>query len=318
MSFGFYNTYSIASGILKIFLLLIAGYLLYKKGLVKRDAVDGLSNILIWACIPALIFTRITSTFDPFEFTDWWILPVSSIAMSFAGLTVGYIFQRPIKNFRPRREFMSACAFQNSGYLPMTLVAFVCSGPFCDRLLVYIFLFLLGFNISVWSFTPAFLSRRFMKNFKPSSILNPPVIITIFAIFLVFVSGRGRVHNLISDPLRMLGDSSFPLSLIALGAYLAEHKGVKSDNWLALASCVLAKLICLPAAVFILVRFLPLSQALKFFILLEAMMPSAVSLILIGQYANADNKFLSSVIFYSHLLSIVTIPIWLLVISKIL
>lgn len=308
----FYNVYSIAHGILKIFFLLAIGYSLYIKGLIKKGAADALSNILIWACVPALILTKITSIFDPSAFPEWWLLPVCSIAMAGMGLGLGYLSQKPIKNFDSRREFMVSCAFQNSGYLPMTLVAFVCSGPLCDKLLVYIFLFLIGFNITLWSFGPAFLSKDLRRNFRIATILNPPVIVTIFSVLWVFLMGKGTIHNLIYDPLLILGNSSFPLALIVLGAYLAEHRGFSSKNWQALAGSIVVKLMILPAIVLALLRYLPLGGPLKFFILLEATMPAAVSLVIIGQYVNADNKFLSGVIFYSHLLAIITIPVWLL------
>ncbi|MFC1666283.1 AEC family transporter [Candidatus Omnitrophota bacterium] len=314
----FYDFYSIASGILKIFFLLSIGYLLYIRRLIEKKSADAISNILIWACVPALIFTKITSTFDPSEFPGWWFLPICSIGMSFIGACLGYLFQKGLKDFTSRREFISSCAFQNCGYLPMTLVAFACSGAFCDRILVYIFLFIIGFNITVWSFTPAFLSKNPKGGFRISAALNPPVIVTIFSILWVFLVGKDKVPGLIYDPLLTLGNASFPLALIALGAYLAEYRGYSSKNWKALISCLFVKLILLPAAVFILIRYLTLSESLKFFILLEATMPVAVSLIVIGQYVNADNKFLSGIIFYSHLFAIVTIPAWLLVFRNVL
>ena len=313
MTEEFYNFYSIAYGILKIFFLLAIGYMLYAKKIIKKDSIGGLSSILIWACVPALIFTKITSAFDPFAFPKWWILPLSSIIMAFIGLATGYLFQRPLRDFKSGREFMMSCAFQNSGYLPMTLVVFVCTGAFCDKILVYIFLFIMGFNVLIWSFGPAFLSRNLRGNFKLSAILNPPVTVTIFSIAWVFLMGKDSVPDLVYDPLAMLGNSSFPLALIVLGAQLAAYRGFKSENWGALTSCLFAKLIILPIIALGLIRYLPLSHALKFFIFLEATMPAAVSLVVIGQHVNADNRFLSGMIVYSHLFAIITVPLWLLI-----
>jgi predicted permease len=54
---------------------------------------------------------------------------------------------------------------------------------------------------------------------------------------------------------------------------------------------------------------MPLSPAYKFFIFLESTMPSAVTLIVVGQYKKADVKFLSGMIFYTHLAGIITIPL---------
>jgi predicted permease len=42
-------------------------------------------------------------------------------------------------------------------------------------------------------------------------------------------------------------------------------------------------------------------------------MPTAVSLVVIGSYTGADNEFFSSSIFYTHLVAIFSIPLWLAV-----
>jgi len=60
---------------------------------------------------------------------------------------------------------------------------------------------------------------------------------------------------------------------------------------------------------------IPLQIAMdyKLFLFLEAIMPTAVSLVVIGSYTTADNEFFSSIIFYTHLAAIFTIPLWLAV-----
>ncbi|PIU41169.1 MAG: hypothetical protein COS99_07465 [Candidatus Omnitrophica bacterium CG07_land_8_20_14_0_80_42_15] len=312
----FYSFNSISLGIFKVLILMLIGYSIHAAKLIKEEGIEALSNILLWVCFPALMIAKITSSFIPSAFPGWWLLPIAAIAMSSLGLAVGYLFQKPIKNFNSRKEFMSACAFQNSGYLPMTLVAFICKGEVCDRLLVYIFLFLIGFNLTIWGFVPAFLSKNFKKDFKLNSFLNQPLVATVFSVITVFLFGAKWIPEVAYDPLKMLGEASFPLSLLILGATLSEEAGHIPLDWRALASCTFAKLIALPMLVLIMLRYSPFDVSYKFFILLQSAMPSAISLVVIGSYTKADNKFFSGTVFYSHLFAIVTIPIWLYI-SKI-
>jgi predicted permease len=306
----FYDFHSIVFGLVKILLLIGVGYALNRNKLIGKNGVDSLSNLALWACLPALMLSKITSKFIPSAFPGWWLLPLSSLSISALGLCVGYVFQKPFKGFSSGREFMSSCAFQNCGYLPMTLVAFMCSGNFCDRILIYIFLFITGFNLSIWSFVPAFLSKDFKENFRPASLLNPPLVSTVFAVISVFILGTGWIPHIAYDPLKMLGDATFPLVLILLGANLSLYAGHRPENWKVLASCITAKLIVLPVLVFLSILFLSMDPSYKFFILLEACMPSAVSLVIIGYHKKADNRFFSGMIFYSHVFSILTIPLW--------
>jgi predicted permease len=42
-------------------------------------------------------------------------------------------------------------------------------------------------------------------------------------------------------------------------------------------------------------------------------MPTAVSLVVIGSLTGSDNRFISSSIFYTHVVSLFTIPVWLVI-----
>jgi hypothetical protein len=307
----FYSFNSVATGILKLFVLISIGYALCYFKVLSREKTGVLSDILLKAALPALIVTRTTSTFSPAEFPLWWFLPLAAIIMAFAGLSLSFFSLRLFPGFTSRREYMAACSFQNVGYLPMTLVAFICSGLFCDRMLVLIFLFIMGFNVTVWSFGPYFLSRSKTKEFKYKSIFNLPFLATAFSIASVFLFGRGWVPALAFEPLKLLGDSTFPLALVTLGSFLCEYRGHRPSNPAVMAGFLTVKLIIMPLAALFIMKAVNLSDMHEFFLFLESTMPAAVSLIIIGNYVGADNKFISGAIFYSHLFSIITIPLWL-------
>ena len=298
-------------GILKLFILLAIGFALSVSGKLKKEGVDSLNTIVLYVCLPALMLSKIASTFNPAAFPYWWTLPFSAILISVLGGFVGVVFSAPFRNFKARKEFISSCAFSNCGYLPMTLVAFVCTGALCDKLLVYIFLFIIGFNILLWSLVPVFFSQQGKKVFRLKALLNPPLVATIFAVLSVLLFGRNWMPLILFDPLDMMGRASFTLVLIMVGAYIAENRAYKSENWLALITCMFAKLAILPLIVFIILRLTPLDASMRFFIFLEALMPTAVTLVIIGNYKAADSKFLCAQVFYSHIIAIATIPLWL-------
>jgi len=307
----FYDFHSILYGMIKILVLVVIGYALFRRNILTKAGIESVNNVVYWACLPALIMTKTTSTFSPSEHGQWWFLPAVSVLMSCLGFIMGVLCLRTMPQLKPKKEFVSAMAFQNVGYLPMALTAFICSGTFCNEVLLYIFLFMIGFNITMWSVAPAYLSDNKGISFDWKTVLNPPLVATILAISGVFLLGRGWVPAILDDPLSMLGDTTFPLALITLGGSLAEHRGHVSDNWQATITGTVLKLLIFPAVVFLIVNNIPLDPAYKFFIFLESTMPSAVTLIIVGQYKKADNKFLSGIIFYTHLAGIATIPLCL-------
>jgi predicted permease len=304
----FYSFPVVLVGIAKIFLLIGLGFGLSSVKIVKKNMADILNVILLWVCFPALMIAKITAFFDVAAFTSWWILPLAGIVMSVLGFGIGDLSQRPFKDFTARREFIASCAFENCGYLPMSLVVFITTGELREKLLICIFLFLTGFNVGMWSFAPPYLSNKQEKGALHKAILNPPVICMIAAFMTAVIFGKGCVPAAVMVPLAFLGDTSFPLSLVLVGIALDVHQGYRLKEWAALTVCVLVKLVIFPLGVLAFLAFIPLDATDKFIIFLEATMPVAVTLLVIGHYEGADNAFLSGSIFYSHLVAIITVP----------
>ncbi|MDP8258733.1 MAG: AEC family transporter [Candidatus Aadella gelida] len=303
---------AIAVAIAKLFVLMLVGYVLYRKGIFDDAFTDKLSLLLVKIIFPALIFTKIVSHFSFREYTYWWILPLLAIGLSVFGMIIGYLVYRIIRGNEASKEFVCSCAFQNCGYLPMNLIIFSFSGILADRFLIYMFLFITGFNLLMWSLVPLFLSGKIKKEFKWSIFLNPPVVATLVSILWVFLFGKNTFPPILFDPLKQLGQAAFPVAMITLGAYLAKYKAYDMDpNMMrsVTASCVV-KLLIVPAVILLILRSVSWGIDYKFFLFLQAVMPTAVSLVVIGSYSGANNKFLSGVIFYSHVISIVSIPLW--------
>jgi len=304
---------AIALAIAKLFVLMFIGFFLRLKNLINDKFTDMLSLLLIRAIFPALIISKTITHFDFKEFPFWWTLPLAAIVFSILGMLIGKVVHRAFKIPESEREFISSCGFQNSGYLPMTLILFAFSGLVMDRMLIFLFLYILGFNLLMWSLIPLFLSGNFKKDFKLKVFLNPPVIATLFSLGWVAFLGKGSLPGIIEHPLSQLGQASFPLAMITLGAELCRYRAYVPKSKLSVIASGVTRLVIFPALALGVLIPLQVAMDYKLFLFLEAIMPTAVSLVIIGSYTNADNEFFSSTIFYTHLAAIFTIPLWLAV-----
>ncbi len=312
---GFYSFSIVLAGTAKILLLIGLGFGLSALKIVRKNIVDVLNWILLWVCFPALMIAKITAFFDLAGLTSWWVLPLAGVIISAVGFGIGSLAQRPFKDLNARREFISSCAFENCGYLPMALVMFVATGDVREKLLIEIFLFLLGFNAAMWSFVPPYLSYKRDKGALQKAFFNPPIICMAASFLFAIICGKGCIPPAVMKPLTIIGNISFPLSLVLVGIALDMHQGYQSAAWGALSMCVFAKLVVVPLGVLGFVSLLPLNVNDKFIIFLQAIMPVAVTLLVIGHEEGADNAFLSGSIFYSHLAAIITVPAWLFIYS---
>lgn len=304
---------TVTLAIAKLFILMFTGFLLRHWNFIDDEFTETMSLLLVRIIFPALIITKTIAHFSFHEFPNWWFFPLMAMLFSAFGLLLGRIIYPFLGSFTSKREFISSCGFYNCGYLPMNLILFSFTGLLADRLLVFMFLYIIGFNLLMWSFGPIYLSGKLTRELKMRIFLNPPVLATLFSLLWVALLGQGSLPGVIADPLSQLGQASFPLAMIILGSFLYRYKAFAPTSKIPVIASLVTKLFIFPAIVLGAIYFAPLSMDYKFFLFLEAIMPAAVSLVIIGSYTSSDNELFSSVVFYTHLVAIFSIPVWLMV-----
>ena len=143
---------TIAVAIIKLFILMLVGYALYRLKVINDKFTDMLSLVLVRVLFPALIISKTITYFSFSEYAWWWLLPLCAIVFSLSGILIGMFTVGLFKGFGSRKEFMTSCGFQNCGYLPMNLILFSFAGLMRDRLLIYMFLFIVNTIINLMLF----------------------------------------------------------------------------------------------------------------------------------------------------------------------
>ena len=299
-----------ASAVLQILLLAAIGYFLKKKNLLTDIGLDTLSHLVIDVTLPILIFIQLARDFNFSTYPDWWIFPLLSLAITVAGLLVGLIFIGIIRGGQKRLQFLSLVTFQNSGYLPLAMFAALLPAYKAGVMFIYLFLFLIGFNLIMWPLAVYILSFSKKAKFEFNSLFSPVVIAALLGVTAVFLGLNKFIPNLVLKPLKLIGDCTIPLAMFVVGADLAkikvEHFDKNSMFWL-----VLVKLVILPVLGLWLVLKLRLPELIGLLILIQLAVPSATSLSVIIRHYKKEDVLISQGIFFSHILSIITIPIFL-------
>jgi predicted permease len=110
--------------------------------------------------------------------------------------------------------------------------------------------------------------------------------------------------------MKMIGDTTVPLAMIVVGGCLAQIS-IRNINKQTIFSLFIAKLILLPLVTLIFLAYFKLPRLVGFLVLLQAAMPPATSLALITRHYKVEDKLISQGIFLGHLLSLITIPLFL-------
>jgi len=298
------------SAVGQIFILGLIGYFLVKKNILGHDGLNSLSRLVIEITLPILIFSQLVKDFSFNIYPNWWIFPLISIAITAAGLLVGSLFTGFISGNQHKPQFLSLVAFQNSGYLPLALVAALVAPEKQDSMFIYLFLFLLGFNLVIWSLGVYMLSSHQTRKFELGSLFSPPVIATAFSLIFIFLGLNKFMPETLLKPLRMAGDCTLPLAMFVVGGNLAEiHLG--RINKKAIFLLLFGKLIILPLLGLALIIKFKLPELIGLLILMQLAMPSATSLSVIVRHYKKEDLLISQGVFFSHILSVITIPLFL-------
>jgi predicted permease len=192
----------------------------------------------------------------------------------------------------------------------LALVAALLPKDKIDPMFIYIFLFLLGFNLVMWSLGIYMLTFHQNKRFELGSLFSPPVIATLFSLVFIYLGLKNIVPEFIYNPLKITGDCTLPLAMFVVGGNLAEIRLGYIDKK-AIFLMLLSKLIILPVLGLILIMKFKMPQLLGLLIIMQLAMPPATSLSVITRHYKKEDLLISQGIFFGHIASLITIPIFL-------
>lgn len=299
--------------IIEIFVFGLLGFLLTKRKALSYEGLDGITRLVIGITLPLFIFCQFIKEFRFSLFPNWWLLPLLSIAITLAGFAIGALFIWTAKSSEEKRQFLSLIGFQNSGYLPLPLISALLPIDEANRMFIYLFLFLVGFNLLMWSLGVYLLNFRKAARFEFASLFSPPVVATLMGLLFVSLRLENSIPNFILRPLSMMGSTTLPLAMFVVGGSLAALEFKRNINKQALFFIFITKLIILPLiAIFILLNIKErIPNLIALLLLIETAMPPATSLSVIIRHYKREDYLINPAIFIGHLLSIFTIPLFL-------
>jgi len=319
LSYFFASLKSTTTAILQIALLGLCGYYAVKMKAVLIEHLQFLSKLVINFLLPCFIFIELVENFTFSIFTNWWIFPLLSICITLLGVCIALFLITLDKSLnRYRHEFVSLIAFQNSGYLPLMLVALLFPAALKEQMYVYIFLFLLGFNLIIWSVGSWYLTKKENATWQMRSLLTPPIIATVVALLTVLLRAQQFIPQIATTPLHMLGKCALPLAIFVVGGNLALASIRIRGKSTPLFYIVFAKLVIVPTIALAVIALTRPSYAVSFLFLLECAVPSATSLGVITHLRKSSDTLISVGIFWTHVISLITIPLFLSALSFLL
>ena len=313
MSDLFLNTFlSVFQGIIKIFIIAgIAGILVWKK-VIQQSFIDGLSNIMVYAFLPSMIFSTIISGFNPHQEKYWWIIPLAAIIVTLAGMVIAALMFIP--DFKKHRNILPLSSMPNAAYLVLPIGEFLYPDQF-EQFAVYCFLVVLGLNPVFWTIGLYFVTGRKRSDFQWKQLLTPPFIVNIISILIVLSSVHKFIPVVITDSIDMLGKATVPSATFILGATLASTIKILPGFWETFR-ITFVKFIILPImviAILFALRVYKTNPLLADEMIIQSAAAPATALIIQVRTYGGDLKKIGGITFISYLITLIAIPLWLTV-----
>lgn len=301
--------------VMKLFLILFAGFGARQAGVLDQQATKGLSGLLIKVTLPALIFTSMQKEFSPALLRESILITVLSFGIYGIYFVIAVLVGRFIGGGeKDTGAYQFSILFSNVGFMGFPVLGSV----FGDESIFYAAMFNIPFHFFVFTLGVYLMTRGHKEDtkFDFKLFLSPGIVMTI-AGFIFFIFSL-KLPAVIYDPLKLIGDITVPLSMITVGSMLTEvdYRELVA-GWRVYFICLM-RLAVLPLIVFFFVRIFTDNPMMIYVPVVIAAMPVAVNAPLIAHEYHGNALLASRLMFVSTLLSLFTLPCVLMILKAVI
>ncbi len=296
-----------------LFLLIIVGFIARKRDIITDERIKGFSEFVLRITLPLFIIVSMDKEFSKDKIVFSGLILVISIFTYLFKIILSKIFIRYSNVLDIQKGvYRFLIVFSNSGFMgyPIAYAIYGDDGVFYAAMLN------ITYNVMVWTFGVKLLNSEveITEGGLKELILNPGIF-SVFIGLILFLTPL-TLPNIISEPMRMIGDMTTPMAMIVVGGILG---GTKVGNAFKNKKLILASLIrLLFIPLFILLVLMPFNLpkiVLGITVIIDAM-PCAANTAIFARKYGSDYCLASQGVFLSTLMNIVTTPLVLYIFIK--
>lgn len=286
-----------------IFLLVAAGFLVKRMGLIGPEGQKNITDLVIYVILPCNILHAFMNS--PVEENLMYYMEVLLISLGIQAFCVVYgklMFRKEPEGRNKCLRYGIICS--NAGFLGNPIA----EGIYGPEGLVLASIYLIPQRIMMWTSGLAVFTGSTDRKATVRKVLTHPCIVMSMLGLVMMLTGW-KLPAGITGAVDAIGNCNTAMSMMVVGMILAEIKGKELWDW-TVAKFTFHRLIVIPAAVYAVCRFLPLDRnAFGICVLLAAMPAGATTSILAEKYG-VDSPFATKMVVFSTLLSLPTICMW--------
>jgi len=296
--------------IVPVFLVMGAGGLARWRGWLDDAGEQTLLKLVVNLLYPAFLFNTVAHN----ESLRIPGLIVAAVLTGFVFILLGYLLCYVVAPMfgmidrNERRTFSFTGGIYNYGYF-----AFPVAEPlFGKESLGVLMVISVGVELAMWSVGVLIVSGEFNRQ-SLKRLVSPPILAIVIAVPINLMGGTAHFPGFFEAVLDFLGRSAIPIGLIMIGATIFQlmvSEPLFTRPQVAIGACLM-RLGVLPAVLIGVYFFIPEPIVLREAALVHAVMPCGILPIVLTRVYGGRSDIALRTVIPTCLLSLVTIPLWI-------
>lgn len=299
---------TVLSAVIPVLGIAVLGLVVRKLEWLTEEADHSLLRLNINLLFPCLILDAALGNAALSRLGNLMLAPAVGFGTVALGLAVAWGCRgwHGLSTPEARRTFAVTVGIYNYGYVPLPLALML----YGEETAGVLFVHNVGVEFAMWTLGVMIFTGGAVRDWR--KIVNAPLVAIALALALNWLGLSGHVPGIVRTMLHWLGQCAIPMSLILIGAVVADYLGeFKRWGGREISVAVALRILLLPMFFLLLARYLPASVELKRVMVLEAAMPAAVFPIVMSRHYGGDPPTALRVVIGTSIVGLVTIPLWI-------
>ena len=284
-----------------LFSIMILGLLLKKKGVIKEQSQELLTDLVVYVTLPCSIVRSFEIEFDHEILVNCLIILIVALGIQVGSYILSFILY-PHMGERRKKVLQYATICSNAGILGNPIAESI-FGPLG---LLYASIYLIPQRIFMWSAGLTYFTEAPDKKTLVKKVTTHPCILAVGLGLVLMISGI-RLPSVAEQTVKTLASANTALSMLFIGSILAGVSFKSLWNRVTLYY-YLIRLAFIPCLIYLFCLAFHVEPVVTGVSVVLAGMPAAsVTAILAAKY-KCDAVFAAKCVVSSTLLSMVTIP----------
>lgn len=286
-----------------MFLLIMIGFLLRKKGKITNEGKKSLVDILLYVILPCNIIKAFSVKFEGDFWAKFIELLIVAILIQVLCLIITKVCYRKM-NPGEKEVYQYGTVCSNSGFMGNPLS----EGVFGSTGLVYASIFLIPQRIVMWTAGVSYFQKgESKKEVYKKVLLNPCMIATYIGLLTMIF--QIEYPQVISKTIESLSNCCTGLTMMYIGTILTEVDFTSLLNKKQIYFAFI-RLIAIPVIVFAGCRLAKVDSLITGVCTLLSATPAGSTTSVLAAKYHADERAAARSVVFTTALSVVTIPIW--------